>query len=31
MPIGIGTLSAETGVKIPTIRYYEQQGLMPAP
>jgi len=31
MAIAIGALSAETGVKIPTIRYYEQAGLMPAP
>lgn len=27
----IGTLSRETGVKIPTIRYYEQIGLLPEP
>jgi DNA-binding transcriptional MerR regulator len=27
----IGALSRETGCKIPTIRYYEQIGLMPAP
>ena len=27
----IGTLSSETGCKVPTIRYYEQVGLMPAP
>lgn len=26
----IGTLSRQTGVKIPTIRYYEQMGLMAA-
>lgn len=26
----IGTLSRQTGVKIPTIRYYEQMGLMVA-
>lgn len=25
----IGTLSARTGVKVPTIRYYEESGLMP--
>lgn len=25
----IGQLSARTGVKVPTIRYYEQAGLMP--
>lgn len=27
----IGQLSAQTGVKVPTIRYYENIGLMPAP
>ncbi len=27
----IGTLSRETGVKVPTIRFYEQIGLLPAP
>lgn len=27
----IGRLSRETGCKIPTIRYYEQIGLLPAP
>lgn len=27
----IGELSTETGVKVPTIRYYEDIGLMPAP
>lgn len=27
----IGKLSAATGVKVPTIRYYEEIGLMPAP
>lgn len=27
----IGELSAETGVKVPTIRYYEQIGLLAAP
>lgn len=27
----IGDLSRRTGVKIPTIRYYEQMGLLPAP
>jgi DNA-binding transcriptional MerR regulator len=27
----IGDLSRRTGVKIPTIRYYEQMGLIPAP
>ncbi|PJE27780.1 DNA-binding transcriptional regulator, MerR family [Pseudooceanicola antarcticus] len=26
----IGTISARTGVKVPTIRYYEEIGLMPA-
>lgn len=30
-PIGIGKLSKRTGCKIETIRYYEQQGLMPEP
>ena len=28
---GIGALSAQTGVIIETIRYYEHEGLMPAP
>ena len=27
----IGTVSDQAGVKVPTIRYYEQVGLMPAP
>jgi DNA-binding transcriptional MerR regulator len=27
----IGALSRATGVKVPTIRYYEQAGLLPAP
>lgn len=27
----IGTLARETGVKVPTIRYYEEIGLMPLP
>lgn len=27
---GIGELSKRAGVKVPTIRYYEQMGLMPA-
>lgn len=27
----IGKLGTETGVKVPTIRYYEQIGLLPAP
>jgi DNA-binding transcriptional MerR regulator len=31
MTISIGTLAKRTGVKVPTIRYYEQQGLMPTP
>ena len=30
-PIGIGELSKQTGCKIETIRYYEQQTLMPEP
>ena len=30
-PLSIGVLSAETGCKVPTIRYYEKIGLMPAP
>ncbi|ARC35584.1 MULTISPECIES: MerR family transcriptional regulator [Alphaproteobacteria] len=29
MDLGIGKLSQITGVKIPTIRYYEQIGLLP--
>jgi DNA-binding transcriptional MerR regulator len=29
--IGIGKLAALTGVKIPTIRFYEQNGLVPSP
>jgi DNA-binding transcriptional MerR regulator len=29
--IGIGELSKETGVKVPTIRYYESIGLIDAP
>lgn len=29
--IGIGKLSAETGVKVPTIRYYEKQELIADP
>ncbi len=28
---GIGTLSAQTGVKVETIRYYEREGLLPSP
>ena len=31
MDYSIGQLSRETGCKIPTIRYYEQVGLMPQP
>lgn len=30
-PLPIGTLSKETGVKVPTIRFYEQIGLLPLP
>jgi DNA-binding transcriptional MerR regulator len=30
-PLPIGALSRETGVKVPTIRFYEQIGLLPAP
>ena len=29
--ISIGTLAKRTGTKVPTIRYYEQIGLMPEP
>lgn len=29
--VSIGALSRETGVKVPTIRYYEQIGLIAAP
>jgi len=29
--VSIGQLSKRTGVKIPTIRYYEQMGLIDAP
>ena len=29
--LSIGVLSKQTGVKVPTIRYYEQMGLIPAP
>jgi DNA-binding transcriptional MerR regulator len=29
--ISIGTVSRETGVKVPTIRYYEEVGLLPEP
>lgn len=31
MNLTIGDLSRQTGVKIPTIRYYEQIGLLPSP
>ncbi len=31
MDIAIGELSRRTGVKVPTIRYYEGVGLMPVP
>jgi DNA-binding transcriptional MerR regulator len=31
MDFPIGELSLRTGVKVPTIRYYEQIGLLPAP
>lgn len=31
MNISIGQLSMSTGIKVPTIRYYEEIGLMPAP
>lgn len=30
-PLSIGALSRQTGVKIPTIRYYEEIGLLPNP
>lgn len=30
-PLPIGALSAQTGVKVPTIRYYEGIGLLPDP
>lgn len=29
--LSIGELSSRSGVKVPTIRYYEQTGLMPPP
>lgn len=31
MDFSIGELSRETGVKVPTIRYYEKEGLLEAP
>jgi DNA-binding transcriptional MerR regulator len=31
MSLSIGELSRASGVKVPTIRYYEQVGLMPIP
>lgn len=31
MDIAIGELARRTGVKVPTIRYYEQVGLLPPP
>lgn len=31
MDISIGELARRTGVKVPTVRYYERIGLMPAP
>jgi DNA-binding transcriptional MerR regulator len=31
MELAIGELSRRTGVKVPTIRYYEQIGLLPLP
>lgn len=31
MELAIGELSRRTGVKVPTIRYYEQIGLLPSP
>lgn len=30
-PLAIGALSKRTGVKVPTIRYYEETGLLPRP
>jgi DNA-binding transcriptional MerR regulator len=31
MNLAIGEMSRQSGVKVPTIRYYEQIGLLPAP
>jgi DNA-binding transcriptional MerR regulator len=31
MAISIGAASTRTGIKVPTIRYYEEIGLLPAP
>src|SRR5690606_8356649 len=31
MNLSIGDLARRTGVKVPTIRYYEQIGLLPSP
>ena len=31
MDFSIGDLSRRTGVKVPTIRYYEKEGLLEAP
>ncbi|MGV7030545.1 MerR family transcriptional regulator [Methylobacterium symbioticum] len=30
-PIAIGDLSRQAGVKVPTIRFYEERGLLPKP
>lgn len=29
--VPIGTVSRQTGIKVPTIRYYEEVGLLPSP